>query len=128
MSYFRKRKRTNSGRRQRRGNAAFISLIFLVVLVAIGAIVGAVALRDQIVQELGDVSVGLDTLDQSYSYSIAVDSDADGTVDYTLAAAYADPAPTLFDPPGAPPADIQFTVLPPDSLEAPVAAPAGTLP
>ena len=129
MRNFRKRKGFHQARRQRRGSAAFISLIFLVVLVAIGAIVGAVALRDQIVQELGDISVGLDHLDQSFSYTILIDTDDDGTPETLVAhGEYLDPAPTLFDPLGAPPADIQFTVLPPDSPEAPVADPVGTLP
>ena len=40
--------------------------ILLIVLLAIGGIVGLATLRDQVTQELADAGVALETLDQSY--------------------------------------------------------------
>ncbi len=74
-----------------RGTVSAISMILLTVLLALGAIVGLVFVRDQVVQEFGDVAVGLDNLDHSFSYEIVVD----GVVAHQ--GAYADDPATLFD-------------------------------
>ncbi|MEW4561254.1 hypothetical protein AB1K70_01940 [Bremerella sp. JC770] len=107
---------------QRKGNASIMSLVLLVVLMAIGVIVGAVALRDHLVQEFGDAAVALDHLDQSFSYHIQIDSNGDGTFDAECMAGYMD-EPTLTDPGmvvGIPPAGLSFPFPDPDATESPV--------
>jgi hypothetical protein len=44
-------------------------LILISSILVIGLLVGLVSLRDQIVQELGDVSVAVGNLNQSYSFA-----------------------------------------------------------
>ena len=80
--------------RDERAAITSASLILTYSILALGATVGLVCVRNQIVQELGDLGVALDHLDQSYS----VDWNGDGTID----ASYTDPGPTLLDPTGAP--------------------------
>lgn len=48
------------------GSIPALSWMFLVTIIVIGAIVGLVTLRDQLVQEYGDLAVALDSLDQSW--------------------------------------------------------------
>jgi hypothetical protein len=48
------------------GETSTLSLILIATVLALGATVGLVTLRDQVVQELGDVSVSLERLDQSF--------------------------------------------------------------
>lgn len=74
------------------GGAGAASLILLTTIICLGAIVGLVTLRDQIVQEFGDLAVALESLDQSFT------SDNNGS--------YSDPATDLEDPPDAEPACI----------------------
>ncbi|WDI40794.1 hypothetical protein [Bremerella sp. P1] len=116
---------------KRKGSASAIGVIFMVVILAIGVIAGAVALRDHLVQEFGDAAVALDHLDQSFYYLIQIDGDMDGNFDHSCTAEYIDPAPTLEDPGTEmnpqPPAGITF--IDPSEAESPVAPPpAGTLP
>jgi hypothetical protein len=75
-----------------------VSVILVYTLLALGAVTGLVCLRNQVVQELGDLGVAIDHLDQSFS----VDWDGDGTID----ASFSDPGPTLLDTSGSPPAGI----------------------
>ncbi|PQO27534.1 hypothetical protein C5Y96_18560 [Blastopirellula marina] len=118
-----------SYRSARRGSIV-ISVILIIALLALGVIVGGVAIRNQITQEFGDAATALDQLDQSFSYSIEIDTNKDGDFtdpeDFQCAAGYNDPAPTLTDPNGAPSAGIVFTV--PTVGEGPAPTPAGTLP
>jgi hypothetical protein len=86
-----------------RGSVSSASVILVYTLLALGAVTGLVCLRNQVVQELGDLGVAIDHLDQSFS----VDWNGDGTVD----ASYSDPGPTLSDPTGAP-AGISLDDLP----------------
>ena len=53
--------------RDERGEATAMSLILIGTIIALGAIVGIVTFRDQLVQEFGDVAVSLERLDQSFS-------------------------------------------------------------
>ena len=55
-----------------RGSTSAMSLLLLTSIVVLGSVVGLVTLRDQIVQELGDLAIALESLDQSYSSSIGV--------------------------------------------------------
>jgi len=112
---------------RRKGSASAMALVLTIVLLALGVIVGASSVRDHIVQEFGDASVGLDRLDQSYSYSIVIDPD--GLNIPVAGATYID-SPTLVDDIDTPPAGITF-VAPMgmgDDPEAPVTGPPGTLP
>ena len=80
--------------RDERAAVTSAGIILTYSILALGATVGLVCMRNQIVQELGDLGAAIDHLDQSFS----VDWDGDGTID----ASYSDPGPTLLDPTGAP--------------------------
>jgi Flp pilus assembly pilin Flp len=58
-----------------RGLVQISQWMLLVVLLGIGMVAGAVSLRDQIVQEYGDVALALENLNQSYSYQIIITND-----------------------------------------------------
>ncbi len=47
------------------GAISAMSWLLLVTILALGTIVGLTTLRDQIVQELGDIALALENLDQS---------------------------------------------------------------
>jgi len=49
-------------------NAA--AYLFVVTILLIGMVAGLTSFRDQLVQELGDLAVGLENFDQSYSFEI----------------------------------------------------------
>ena len=104
-----------------RGTASIVSLIFITAIVAMGAIVGLVVLRNQVVQEFGDMAVALDQLDQSFSYTIRVGANT------ILTASYADPAPTLTDPLDAAPAGLVLNGAP-TAEGAAIVAPTGAFP
>ena len=53
-----------------RGTIELSSWFALVVMVALGMIVGMSTLRNGITQQFGDVAQALETLDQSYSYTV----------------------------------------------------------
>lgn len=44
-------------------------LILISAILVIGTMVGLVTLRDQVIQELGDIAVAIGSLNQSYSFS-----------------------------------------------------------
>ena len=75
--------------RDERGFSTVLSTIMLVTILALGAIVGLVTVRDQLVQEFGDVATALEQLDQSFN--------AEGY------GSYADPAPAFGDTAGEAP-------------------------
>ena len=52
--------------RDRRGGISALSTLFLYTILVLGMTVGIITLRDQIVQEYGDLAVALDHLDQSW--------------------------------------------------------------
>ncbi len=54
--------------RDESGVIASLDLILLSVLLGLGILVGVVSLRNQVVQEFGDLSTAIGSLDQSYSY------------------------------------------------------------
>ncbi len=49
------------------GETSTLSLVLICTIIAIGATVGLTAYRDQVVQELGDLSVAIESLDQSFT-------------------------------------------------------------
>ena len=52
------------------GNVSAFTTVLIMTILILGMIPGIVTLRDHIVQHFGDAAVALDSLDQSYSYSI----------------------------------------------------------
>jgi len=84
--------------RDQGGGMPIVSTILLYVILVLGMTVGLVTLRDQIVQEYGDLSVALDHLDQSW--------EVDGT-------GFTDSS-TLVDPPHAEPAGLDVQNPPSD--------------
>ncbi len=53
-----------------RGSIELSSWIALIVMVALGLLVGLSNVRMEITQQFGDVAQALETLDQSYSYTV----------------------------------------------------------
>ena len=105
-------------RRLWRDSRAAISpaaLILLTTIVILGAIVGLVSVRDYLVQEFGDVAVGLERIDQSYSYDIGRDLNADldfnDPGEFQLTCAFPDTS-VLTDPGGGAPACLDLTIAP----------------
>ncbi len=113
--------------RDEQGGVEFIALMLITAVVAMAGIVGLVQIRDQVTQELGDTAVALDTLDQSFSYTIQVDTQGNGTFAYQQSASYADPGSTLTDPLNAAPACLNLSVAPTFEGDTPV-APSGQFP
>lgn len=97
--------------RDERGTVSWISMIMTTVVVAFGAIVGLATLRDHVLQQYGDVAVGLDHLDQSWAYKTGIDLNGDGDCidpgECEFEGEFVDSS-TLVDPPGAAPADLVF--------------------
>jgi hypothetical protein len=86
--------------RDERGGMEALGVILMYSIVVFGAVTGLVALRNQIVQEYGDVAAALDHLDQSWHAS-------------SIGKGYSDPPPTLDDPPNAEPAKLNVRLAPP---------------
>lgn len=84
--------------RDERGSTGAMGLLLLATIVAIGAIVGLATLRDQVVQEFGDIAVALESLDQSFSGGPY--------------GSYDDPPTALTDPPNLEPACMSVQVPP----------------
>jgi hypothetical protein len=78
------------------GEASALGVILTCAILTLGAIVGLVALRNQIVQEFGDLGVALESLDQSYTIH--------GEPQFV-------DTPGLSDPADSPPAGIDFAVV-----------------
>ncbi len=74
-----------------------VDLILINSIVVIGMLAGLSTFRDQIVQFFGDAAVALESVDQSYSFTVGATTSL-----------YEDPAPTVTDPNLAPPAGIAF--------------------
>ncbi|HBL43134.1 hypothetical protein [Gimesia sp.] len=51
------------------GSVSPFATVLLMTILLLGLLPGVVTLRDQIVQEFGDVAVAIESFDQSYSYS-----------------------------------------------------------
>jgi len=52
------------------GSVSPFATVLMVTILVIGIIPGISTLRDHIVQNYGDVAVALESLDQSYSYTV----------------------------------------------------------
>ena len=93
-----------------RGTVPYVSVILIYSILVLGAITGLVCVRNQLVQEFGDLAIAFDQLDQSYS----VDFKSAGCADFSfqdepeMSPDFANPN----DPNGLPPADIALNVAP----------------
>ena len=74
--------------RDQRGSIELSSWIALIVMVALGLIVGLSNVRMELTQQFGDVAQALETLDQSYSYTVN-----NVTSTYTDSNIYGSPTP-----------------------------------
>jgi len=90
--------------------------LLLTTIVALGMVVGVASFRNSVVQEFGDISVAMESLDQSYSFTIVNPTGPDLVVNFDEDN-YTDPLPPVyFDPTGEsdgdgagePPAGIVF--------------------
>ncbi len=92
------------------------SMVLVFSITVIGSIVGLATLRDHIVQQFGDVSVALDSLDQSFRYSFYSDRNGDGDFndvgEFRFDGSYTDDSPTLRDINGVPPACLNLSIGP----------------
>jgi len=89
--------------RDQRGAIPALSTLFLYTILVLGMTVGIVTLRDQIVQEYGDLAVALDSLNQSWTATINGQ-----TRGYTDVPSLTPPA----DEPGVEPAGLSVQVAP----------------
>ena len=89
--------------RDQRGAVSAVSALLLYTILTLGVITGLVTLRNQIVQEFGDLAVALDHLDQSWEVRHSWEEESRG---------FTDPGPQLVDghgesdPDGSEPAGI----------------------
>jgi hypothetical protein len=90
--------------RDQSGGTSLIGPILLCTIVALGSIVGLVVLRNQLVQEYGDLSVALDSLSQSW----AVPGGVEGAGKFTDTPTLTPPG----DPDGSEPAGLDVRVPP----------------
>lgn len=81
-----------------RGSVSPFATVLMVTILVMGIIPGVATLRDHIVQKFGDMAVSLESLDQSYSYTV------NGTV-----SRYVD-SNTLEDVDGEAPAGLDLTI------------------
>ncbi|WP_299468641.1 hypothetical protein [uncultured Gimesia sp.] len=83
-----------------RGSVSPFATVLMVTILVIGIIPGVATLRDHIVQKFGDMAVALESLDQSYSFTVnGVTSEYDDS-----------DTGTLTDPVGGAPADLDLTI------------------
>ena len=99
---------------------ASMDLILISTILVLGLVVGLVSLRDQIVQEFGDMAVALGNLNQSYSFAAVTIADPVNGDTVVAGSSFIDQADFCElgttegsgnnDPAGQPPACIDVTV------------------
>jgi hypothetical protein len=105
--------------RDKRGFLATTDLILLATIVVLGSIVGMATFRNQVVQEFGDMSMAVGSLNHSYSYG----GDQNTAKGYSVAgSSFTDQPDYGQDPvvPGQEPAGIDVKVAPPATEGTPV--------
>jgi len=83
------------------GSVYSAEVIFVTLLLVFGAIAGLTSYRDAISQELGDTAVALDSIDQSFNYTLT-------TGGVPVVRSYSDTT-TLTDPANTAPAGLSLT-------------------
>ena len=98
-----------------RGTVSPMATILLTTILGLGVMVGLVSLRDQMLQQFGDVAVALRHLQQAYHYEVGVDVNRDGDVldaeDHVFAGSFSDRV-DLADFPDEAPACLDLTIAP----------------
>ncbi|REJ86880.1 MAG: hypothetical protein DWQ34_26760 [Planctomycetota bacterium] len=85
------------------GAIAGADYILAVTILTVGAVTGLATVRDAVVQEFGDLAIGMETIDQSYTVNATF---ANGQ---TIQFGFDDPEPTgLEDEEGMPPHGIEI--------------------
>ncbi|WP_339731843.1 hypothetical protein [uncultured Gimesia sp.] len=80
------------------GSISPFATVLMMTILIVGILPGVVTLRDHIVQKFGDMAVALESIDQSYSYTV------DG-----VTSEYVD-TNSLTDPVGDAPAGLDLTI------------------
>lgn len=83
------------------GSVYSVEVVLVTLLLVFGGIAGLTSYRDALTQELGDTAVALDSIDQSFSYTLT-------TGGGPVVRSFVD-ATTLTDPVNAAPAGISLT-------------------
>ena len=94
-----------------RGEVTYTAVILIYTLLALGAIVGLVCLRNEIIQEFGDLAIAFDQLNQSYSAGASGDCPGYSFSDRPLFGTSFEPGPAgdgEGDPIGEPPVGISL--------------------
>ncbi|NQV27858.1 MAG: hypothetical protein HQ518_26205 [Rhodopirellula sp.] len=86
------------------GSIYSIEVVFVTLLLVFGVIAGLTSYRDAIAQELGDTAVALDSIDQSYTFTL---TNGPGAAD-DVTRSFGDLS-TLSDPINAAPAGLSLT-------------------
>jgi hypothetical protein len=86
------------------GSLYTMEVIFVSLLLVFGAIAGLTSYRDGVVQELGDTSVAISRINQSFSYDLIVAGGGTVTRSFTDTG-----TATLTDPAGTAPAGLSLT-------------------
>jgi Flp pilus assembly pilin Flp len=94
------------------GIVAVSDYVLLGTIVAIGAVVGLVTLRDSVIQELGDVGIGLENLQQNYTVSMTFATVSGGTT--TTSFGYTTDNDPTEQPSGQSTAGIDLSIAPSD--------------
>lgn len=76
--------------RDERGAINSTDIVLITTVLILGSIVGLVCLRNQIVQELGDIATAVGALNQTYSYTQTVGSTTLTVVGTVAGSSYAD--------------------------------------
>jgi Flp pilus assembly pilin Flp len=99
------------------GVVAVSDYVLLGTIVAIGAVVGLVTLRDSVIQELGDVGIGLENLQQNYTVSMTFATVSGGTT--TTSFGYTTDNNPTEQPSGQSTAGIDLSIAPSDESTTP---------
>jgi len=69
-----------------------VEKMLMLVLVSLGFLAGLAALRDGIVQEIGDAAFAVDSLDQTYTFTVQTAGGGTQTSTFTDSTSLSDPA------------------------------------
>ena len=85
------------------GSLYTMEVIFVSLVLVFGAIAGLTSYRDGVVQELGDTSVAISSIDQSFTYNLTIGGG-------TVTRSFTDTNTLTEYPAGAAPAGLSLTV------------------
>ena len=88
------------------GGVYTVEAILMTMVMGLGLLSGYAFFRDAVTQEFGDTAVALESLDQSFTYTITPPGGA------PQVSTYSDPGASITDPVGAPPAGLVLSASP----------------